>query len=45
MLPTDIHKSEMCDGFRRNFYKGYHEFALEKYEIPYLEWLWSDKLG
>lgn len=35
LLPTDIHKSEMCDGFRRNFYKGYHEFALEKYEIPY----------
>lgn len=35
LLPTDAHKAAMCDGFRRNFYKGYHEFNMERHQIPY----------
>lgn len=35
LLPTDPHKAAMCDGFRRNFYKGYHGFPLEKHTVPY----------
>ncbi|MCB2309382.1 alpha/beta hydrolase [Clostridium estertheticum] len=32
---NDLNKQKMYDGFRDNFYKGYHEFDFERYEIPY----------
>lgn len=35
LLPNDPNKKAMCDGFRRNFYRGYHAFDLERHEIPY----------
>lgn len=35
LLPNDPYKKAMCDGFRRNFYKGYRDFDLERYDIPY----------
>ncbi|MCB2343110.1 alpha/beta fold hydrolase [Clostridium estertheticum] len=32
---TDPNKQKMYDGFRENFYKGYHEFEFEQYDVPY----------
>ncbi|MBU3171718.1 alpha/beta fold hydrolase [Clostridium estertheticum] len=32
---TDPNKQKMYDGFRENFYKGYHEFEFEHYDVPY----------
>jgi pimeloyl-ACP methyl ester carboxylesterase len=35
LASTDPNKQKMYDGFRENFYKGYHEFDFQSYEIPY----------
>ena len=32
---TDTNKQKMYEGFHDNFYKGYHGFDFERYEIPY----------